>query len=131
MARQGVETEPKDLADTCPDRTRLALDRTVLANERTFAAWIRSGLACLISGLGVARFMLDTWPPWSIRIIAAILILFSAASFLLAGWRYHHLHLRLVHVDVDMVPLGLVRLLSTVLALCSLLALLVVWKIIE
>ena len=117
--------------DICPDRARLALDRTVLANERTFAAWIRSGLACLVSGLGVARFMLDTWPLWSIRIIAAILILFSAAAFLVAGWRYHHLHLRLMHVDVDMVPQGLVRLLSLVLAACSFLALLVVWEILD
>ncbi len=109
----------------------MALDRTVLANERTFAAWIRSGLACLVSGLGVARFMLDTWPLWSIRIIAVILILFSAAAFLLAGWRYRHLHLRLVHVDVDMVPLTLVRLLSLILAACSFLALLVVWRILD
>ncbi|HFQ89311.1 MAG TPA: DUF202 domain-containing protein [Desulfobulbus sp.] len=117
-------------ADNCPDRTRLALDRTVLANERTFAAWIRSGLACLVSGLGVARFMRDTWPLWSIRVIAAILILFSAAAFLLADWRYHHLHLRLIHVDVDMVPPALVRLLSLILAACSLIASLVVWGVV-
>ena len=116
-------------AETCPDRTTLALDRTVLANERTLAAWIRSGLASLVAGLGVARFMLDTWPLWSIRIIAAVLILFSAVAFLLAGWRYHHLHVRLLHLDVDMVPMFMVRLLSIVLAGCSILAFLVLWAV--
>ncbi len=124
-----MERRDNDTA-TCPDRTRLALDRTVLANERTYAAWIRSGLACLVSGLGVARFMRDTWPLWSIRLIAAVLVLFSAAAFLLAGWRYRHLHLRLHNLDVDMVPLGLIKTLSLILALCSFLALLVLWRII-
>ncbi len=114
----------------CPDTNRLALDRTVLANERTYAAWIRTGLACLMSGLGVARFMLDTWSAWGIRIIVAVLIIFAAAAFLIAGWRYSHLHVRLHSLDIDMVPLNLVRLLSLILAVCAVFAFLVVWRII-
>jgi len=104
-----------------------ALDNTVLANERTYAAWLRTGLAFLAAGLGAARFMADVLPGWTLRVIVAIMILFAALSFVLAAWRYQHLHIRTAHLDITAIPLQIVRGISLVLTLCSLLALLVVW----
>ncbi|HHB77106.1 MAG TPA: DUF202 domain-containing protein [Desulfobulbus sp.] len=112
-----------------PDRNTLALDRTILANERTFAAWIRTGFASLATGLGVERFMLNTIPLWSIHSIATLLLLFSAASFILAGWRYHHLRVKLENIDVDMVPTLVIRIISLTLAACSLIAIMVLLKL--
>lgn len=112
-----------------PDTNTLALDRTVLANERTYAAWIRTGLAALVTGLGIARFMVDSMPLWSIRTIAAILLVFSAAAFFLAAWRYEHLHVGMAHLDVRMIPVGMVKLSSLVLIACSLIALVGLWYI--
>jgi len=106
-----------------PDATTLALDRTVLANERTYASWLRTGLAFLAGGLGVERFMLKTIPLWSIHSIATLFILFSAGSFMLAGWRYQHLRIKLTGIDVDMVPMFLIRIISYTLAASSLIAL--------
>jgi len=110
-----------------PDTNALALDRTALANERTYAAWIRTGLASLVTGLGIARFLLDSMPLWSIRTIAAILILFSGVAFFLAAWRYEHLHIGMTHLDVKMIPVGMVKLSSLVLVICSLIALISLW----
>ncbi len=112
-----------------PDRNSLALDRTVLANERTYAAWIRTGLASLMTGLGIARFLVDSMPLWSIRTIAAILLAFSAVAFFLAAWRYEHLHVGMVHLDVRTIPVGMVKLSSFVLIVCSLIALVGLWYI--
>ncbi len=109
------------------DTTSLALDRTVLANERTYTAWIRTGLAALVTGLGIARFMMDAMPSWSIRLIAAFLILFSAAAFLIAAWRYESLRFGLISLDVKTLPPMLVKSLSGVLAGCSLLSLIGLW----
>jgi putative membrane protein len=114
-----------------PDRNTLALDRTVLANERTYAAWIRTGLAFLATGLGVARFMLDTIPFWSIQLITAILFCISVACFLQAGWRYHHLHVKLSRLDVKMIPNLVVKLITLVLSISALVALIVIWRISE
>ncbi len=112
-----------------PDRNALALDRTALANERTYAAWIRTGLASLVTGLGIARFLADSMPLWSIRTISAILILFSAGAFFLAAWRYAHFHVGMTHLDIKMIPVGMVRFSSFVLILCSLIALVGLWYI--
>jgi len=112
-----------------PDKNSLALDRTALANERTYAAWIRTGLAALVTGLGIARFLVDSMPLWSVRVIAAILILFSGVAFFLAAWRYEHLHVGMTHLDVKMIPLGMVKLFSFVLVTCSLTALVGLWYI--
>lgn len=104
------------------DTTSLALDRTVLANERTYAAWIRTGLATLVTALAIARFMVDSLPLWSVHLITAFLLFFSATAFILAAWRYESLHLGMSHLDVKLLPLGLVKLLSYMLAACSLLS---------
>lgn len=112
-----------------PDTNMLALDRTALANERTYAAWIRTGLAALVTGLGIARFLVDSVPLWSIRTIAAILLVFSAVAFFLAAWRYEHLHVGMAHLDVKMIPVGMVKLSSLVLIACSLIALASLWYI--
>ena len=112
-----------------PDRNTLALDRTILANERTYAAWIRTGFASLATGLGVERFMLNTIPLWSIHFIATLFLLFSAASFLLAGWRYHHLRVKLENIDVDMVPMPVIRIISLTLAASAFIAIIVLLKI--
>jgi len=106
-----------------PDRNTLALDRTVLANERTYQAWLRTGLAALASGLGVAKFLKDVMPLWMLLTIAALLILFSAAAFLQASWRYSHIHVRMAHLDIDAMPMWLARVVSILLAGCSILAL--------
>ena len=112
-----------------PDTNTLALDRTVLANERTYVAWIRTGLASLVTGLGVARFLSNSMPVWSTHSIATILILFSAAAFFLAAWRYEHLHVGMKHLDVKMIPVATVKLSSFVLISCSLIALISLWYI--
>lgn len=114
-----------------PDRSNvnnLALDRTVLANERTYAAWIRTGLASLITGLGIARFMLEALPLWSVRVISALLILFSAAAFVIAAWRYDNLHVSVSHLDVHTIPTLLIKVLSVFLSGCSFLALFGMWQ---
>lgn len=108
-------------------RTNLALDRTLLANERTYAAWIRTGLAALAAGLGTAKFMAELLPLWSIRVTVATLILFSTAAFLLAAWRYSHLHIKVSHLEIDAIPLAMVRGLSLLLAGCSIIALACLW----
>ena len=119
------EKQKTTTADT--SRTNLALDRTVLANERTYAAWIRTGLAALVTGLGTAKFMRNVLPLWSIRIIVTVLILFSAAAFLLAAWRYSHLHIKVSHLEVDAMPRTMIRSLSLLLAGCSIIALSCLW----
>ncbi len=108
-------------------QTNLALDRTVLANERTYTAWIRTGLAALAAGLGIAKFMTYLLPLWGIRIIAAVLIVFSALAFLLAAWRYGHLHIKVSHLEVDAMPLAMIRCLSLFLTGCSIIALVFLW----
>jgi putative membrane protein len=116
-----------EAAAVITNQTNLALDRTVLANERTYAAWIRTGLAALATGLATVKFMADLLPVWSIRIIATVLIGFSVAAFLLAAWRYRHLHLKVSRLEVDIIPFALVRSLSLVLACCSIIALVFAW----
>ncbi len=106
-----------------PDRNALALDRTVLANERTYQAWLRTGMAAFGAGLGVAKFLKGSMPTLIIIIIASILILLSAAAFLQAAWRYCHLHVHTAHLDVDAMPTWKVKIFSTVLTGCSILAL--------
>ena len=107
--------------------TSLALDRTVLANERTYTAWIRTGLAALATGLGIARFMMDVMPPWRIRGITVFLILFSAAAFLIAAWRYESLRFGMAHLDVKTIPPVMVKVISFILAGCSFFSLIGVW----
>jgi len=106
-----------------PSSNALALDRTVLANERTYQAWIRTGLALFITGLGIIKFLQNELPYWLLMPIAILLILFSAVAFLLAAWRYRHLHLRMVHLDVDTIPLWIIMSISTLLAASAFLAL--------
>jgi len=106
-----------------------AVDRTVLANERTYAAWIRTGLAALAAGVAIEKFMADVMPDWTIRAIAMVLIVFSAAAFLAGAWRYTHLGIRLEGVEVRAVPAILTTGVSVVLALCSLLALVGIWVV--
>ena len=107
-----------------PDNNDLAIDRTILANERTYQAWVRTGLSSLAAGLGVAKFLQDFMLPWLLLILATFLIVFSIIAFLLAAWRYTHLHIRLVHLEVDATPTWMVKAISVLLISCSLLALL-------
>lgn len=106
-----------------PDRNALALDRTVLANERTYQAWLRTGLAALVSGLGVARFLKDVLPLWMVLTIAAVLLLFGTTAFLQAAWRYSHIHIRMAHLDIDAMPVSTAKVISILLAGCSVFAL--------
>ena len=124
-----VSTPGETAADDI-NQMNLALDRTILANERTYAAWIRTGLAALAAGLGIAKFMTGLIPLWSILIIAAVLIGFSSVAFLLAAWRYSHLHIKVSHLEVDAVPLAMIRSLSLLLVCCSMIALAGLWYMI-
>ncbi|GBE44697.1 MAG TPA: DUF202 domain-containing protein [Rhizobiales bacterium] len=108
------------------DSNTYAIDRTVLANERTFAAWIRTGLAALAAGLAIEKFMIGVIPAWSHQAIAAVLLIFSLAAFLVAGWRYTHVHLRMAHLDVEAMPRSMAILISLGLAGCSLIAVFIV-----
>ncbi len=105
-----------------------ARDQVVLANERTYAAWIRTGLALLVSGLAVERFMLDAMPSWSVHVIAVILTLLAAIAFLVAGWRYTHLSLRLAP-DVPRIPSRWVVASAVMLAFVCLLSALALWAL--
>lgn len=124
-------TDPENLRpnekDPVDDRTGYALDRTILANERTYAAWIRTGLTALAAGVAIEKFMVDAMPGWTIRIIAIILIIYSVIAFIIAAWRYSHLGLKLVHVDVKSIPLIVTSGASALLIVCSLLALAGLW----
>ena len=117
------DTDYVKIKHSVPNRNALALDRTVLANERTYQAWLRTGLASFGAGLGIAKFLKGSMPSPIIIIIAIILILLSAVAFLQAAWRYCHLHLHTAHLDVDAMPTWKVKIFSTVLAGCSILAL--------
>jgi putative membrane protein len=109
------------------DRTGYALDRTVLANERTYAAWIRTGLTTLVAGLAVEKFMVDSMSGWAFQIIAVILIVYSMVAFIIAAWRYNHLGLKLVHLDIKSIPSLVTTGASVLLVLCSILALSGLW----
>ncbi len=106
-----------------PDTNSLAVDRTVLANERTYQAWIRTGLASLISALGIEKFINDIEPVWPLMLVTILLLLFSSAAFIISAWRYAHLHVQMAHLDVDLMPVWVVKILSVLLAACSVLAL--------
>ncbi|WP_456389946.1 YidH family protein [Profundibacter sp.] len=110
-----------------PDDNALALDRTVLANERTFQAWIRTGLSALAAGLGIAKFLQDTMPQLMLLALATAMILLSILAFLQASWRYTHLHIRMVNLEVDATPTWMVKAISFSLVGCSLLALISVF----
>ncbi len=117
------ELHGKGTGKSVPDRNELALDRTILANERTYQAWLRTGMAGFGAGLGIVKFMKGFMPSWIIIIIVNLLILFSAAAFLQAAWRYSHLHVHTEHLTVDAMPVWKVQVFSIVLAVCSILAL--------
>jgi putative membrane protein len=97
--------------------------RTVLANERTYAAWVRTGLTALAAGIAFERFIPGTIPGWSVRVIAIILIVFSAACFWLALWRYRHLGIRFPRMKAVIISLPLIAMLTSLLIIVSLLAL--------
>jgi uncharacterized membrane protein YidH (DUF202 family) len=86
-----------------------------------------TGLALFVTGLGIDRFLSDSMTFWSIRTIAVILILFSVVAFFLTAWRYEHFHTGMTHLDIKVIPLGMVKLFSFVLVLCSLMALVGLW----
>jgi putative membrane protein len=110
-------------------RSDYAEDRTLLANERTYAAWIRTGLTALAAGIGFEKFIPGTIPGWSVRVIAVILILFGAACFGLALWRYRHLGNRFAHLKPIMISLPLIATLTFLLIAASLLALMGLWLV--
>lgn len=112
---------------TRQERPDLATDRTVLANERTYAAWIRTGITALAAGVAIEKFMVNAMPSWTIRIIAAILILYSAVAFIIGAWRYSHLGVKIAEVDVKSIPKIVTHAASALLVICSLLALAGLW----
>lgn len=111
-----------------PDRrTQLAADRTVLAAERTYAAWVRTGLAALASGVGAKALLHGIIPGWSIRVLATVLILFSALSFAAAVWRELDPGAPPPRPDVRRLPAALLIGLNGVLCLAVLAVLAGVW----
>ncbi len=121
-------TSPRpDENDHVDDRTGYALDRTVLANERTYAAWIRTGLTTLVAGLAIEKFMVDSMQGWVFQSIAVILIIYSMIAFIIAAWRYNHLGLKLVHLDIKSIPSYVTTGASIILVACSILALSGLW----
>ena len=106
-----------------PEHNNIVLDQTVLANERTYQAWIRTGLASAAAGLGIVRLLQAAVPLWILLVIATVLLLFSILFFLLAAWRYKHIHLRSAHLNIDAMPPMIATAISATLAGCALLAL--------
>ncbi len=103
--------------------------RTLLANERTYAAWVRTGLTALAAGIAFERFIPGTLPGWSVRLIAVILIAFSAACFGLALWRYRHLGIRFPRLRAVTIAPRLLAALTLLLIVASLLALVGLWLV--
>ncbi len=106
-----------------------AEQRTLLANERTYAAWLRTGLTALAAGLAFERFIPGTIPGWSVRLIAVILIVVSAACFGLALWRYRHLGRRFPRLDAVTIAPRLIAALTLLLIVASVLALAGLWLV--
>ncbi|PHS23587.1 MAG: hypothetical protein COA85_09535 [Robiginitomaculum sp.] len=119
-----TENSPATPIDT---REELAQDRTALASERTYASWVRTGLASLAAALGIAKFIDNSVPVWTVRAIASLLILLAALSFLLAAWRYTGLCKKLKNLDITLIPHQIVLLISGFLVVCSGFALLAIW----
>ena len=120
MATEPETTKPPTSAAEL--QQQYALDRTVLANERTYAAWIRTGLGAMVAGLAIEHLLIEVHPSWIIRGLAVVLIVFSAAAFLLGAWRYSHLGIKLGPLDVKTIPTLLTTAIGIGLALCSILA---------
>ena len=112
---------------TIDTREELAQDRTALASERTYASWVRTGLASLAAALGIAKFIDNTVPVWTVRTIATLLILLAALSFILAAWRYTGLCKKLKNLDIALIPHQIVLSISGFLVICSGFALLAIW----
>ncbi len=106
-----------------PDRDQLALDRTALANERTYLAGLRTGLAIYAGGLGVMKFARVILPDHVPLMVASVLIVISAAIFVIAAWRYGNVRLRMSHLDVDAMPAWQAWGLSLFLFLCAVISL--------
>jgi len=106
-----------------PDQDTLSIDRTMLANERTYQAWLRTGLASAAAGLAIFKLMSDSMPLWILLIVASVLLIFSALFFMLAAWRYSHIHLKTAHLDIESLSPGYAKLISLLMAACSLLSL--------
>jgi putative membrane protein len=106
-----------------------AEQRTLLANERTYAAWIRTGLTALAAGIAFERFIPGRIPGWSVRVIAVILMLFGAACFWLALWRYRHLGTRFPHLRTVTISPLLIAALTLLLIAAALLALAGLWMV--
>ena len=130
-----IQTADTTMIDTHrnPENEKMQLmsstDRTVLANERTLAAWLRTGLAGLVAALAIEKYLVDVVPQWNHAIIVSALLVFSIAAFILASWRYAHVHIRLQELEVEAIPRLAVRLICYGLAACSLLALFGVWSL--
>jgi len=113
-----------DKSDSNPPKSNnvLAIDRTILANERTYQAWLRTGLTALATGLAVAKFLQNMMPLSVVFLFSTILIVFSIFAFGLAAWRYSDLHLKISDLDVDMIPVWIIKLTSLFLIGASVLA---------
>jgi type IV secretory pathway TrbL component len=70
-------------------------------------------------------------PIYGLRFIATSLIIFSLLSFIISAWRYHTLHVDLDRSDVIMLPKSIVLGLSLFFSLCSMLALIGLWVVIN
>jgi len=81
----------------------------------------------LVSGLGGARLLQDFMPLPMLMVVVSVLILFSTLAFVLAAWRYSHLHLRLEPLDIDATPLWLARSIGAILGCVRSLRLSVCW----
>ncbi len=119
-------TEPPPV-QTIDPREELAQDRTALASERTYASWVRTGLASLAAALGIAKFIDNTVPTWTVRAIASLLILLAVLSFIMAAWRYTGLCKKLKNLDIALIPHQIVLLISGFLVICSGFSLLAIW----
>ena len=108
-------------------RNQLAADRTVFAAERTYAAWVRTGLAALASGVGAEALLESALPRWSIRLVATILILFSAFSFVAAVWRHVHPGPPPPKTDAPQIAPALLIVVTGFLILVALSALIGIW----
>jgi len=101
---------------------RLAADQAVLANERTFLAWLRTGLSAVAAALAMLKLAEGLMPFAILLTVTLVLMAFGVGNFWAASWRYRHIHLRNVHLDISALSPRVASATSWILVATSVLA---------
>ena len=117
----------KDRTEQAADRTDWAEERTLLAKERTFSAWGRTGLSAMAAGLAIAHLLGSTDHPWIARTVGIILILTSGLIFIIGFISYRKALQKLAKKGIRGTSIWVIRLITILLLLSTMLALVLVF----